>query len=173
MAPKSSLLISLIVTALLWSQKAPPPPVEEVLPKQAPAQPIPFSHKQHTAQGIQCAGCHPIRDPGFQAGYPKESACMGCHASIKKDSPAIRKLADFAKSKQPVPWVKVYKVPDYVWFSHAAHAQDAKIACTECHGPVADRDVLAKERPTNMLSCMQCHAKRNVSNGCDFCHNTQ
>ena len=59
MAPKLLRLIPLIVQALLWAQKAPPPPVEEVLPKQAPTQPIPFSHKQHTAQGIKCADCHP------------------------------------------------------------------------------------------------------------------
>lgn len=136
----------------------------------APAQPIPFSHKVHTAQQIKCADCHPIRDPGFQAGYPKESACMACHATVKTESPAIRKLAEYAKTRQPIPWVKIYKIPDFVWFSHASHAQEAKIACADCHGPVASRDVLAKERPTDMASCMDCHSRRAVSNACDFCH---
>ena len=35
------------------------------------------------------------------------------------------------------------------------------------------RDVLFKEKPTNMFSCMACHSKRGASNGCDVCHNTQ
>jgi hypothetical protein len=164
---------TLLLAAVAFTQKAPPPPVDEVLPKAAPEQPVPFSHKLHISNGLKCADCHPIRDPGFQAGYPKEATCMGCHAAVKKDSPHIQKVAAAFKAKQPLPWVKVYRVPDYVWFSHASHAQDAKISCAECHGPVAERDVLAKEKPTNMHSCMQCHAKRGASNGCDFCHNTQ
>jgi hypothetical protein len=163
----------LAVAGIAFTQKAPPPPVDEVLPKAPPEQPIPFNHKLHFASGLKCAGCHPIREPGFQAGYPRESACMGCHSSIKSTSPHIRKLAAAAEAKQPIPWVKVYSVPDYVWFSHAAHVQDAKIDCAECHGPVAEREVIAKERPTNMHSCMQCHAKHGASNGCDFCHNSQ
>lgn len=165
--------VLLMVTLLLRAQKTAPPDTEEQLPKEAPEQPIPFSHKAHVATGAKCLDCHPIRGEGFQAGLPREAACMGCHTTIKKDSPHIAKLAEFAKTRKPVPWVSVYRVPAYVWFSHASHHTDAKIACETCHGPVAERDVLAKERPTNMYSCMQCHARMGASNGCDFCHNTQ
>jgi hypothetical protein len=136
----------------------------------APQQPIPFSHKTHVALGVKCLDCHPIRQPGFAAGLPKETTCMGCHVSMKTDSPHIQKLAQFNKSKQPVPWVKVYKVPDYVWFSHEVHYKEAKIECVECHGPVATRDVIAKEKPTSMNACMDCHRQRNASNECDVCH---
>jgi hypothetical protein len=133
-------------------------------------QPIPFSHKQHTAVGIKCLDCHTIKKPGFAAGYPSEAICMGCHVSIKKDSPSIQKLAEFNKTKKPVPWTKVYRVPDYVWFSHDLHHREAKIECAECHGPVAQRDVIVKEKPTSMNACMDCHAKHNASNECDVCH---
>ena len=108
-----------------------------------------------------------------RAGLPREAACMGCHATIKKDSPHIAKLAEHARSRKAVPWARIYRVPDYVWFSHASHHTDAKIACETCHGPVAERQALAKEKPTNMYSCMQCHARSGASNGCDFCHSTQ
>ncbi|MFN7925720.1 MAG: cytochrome c3 family protein [Bryobacteraceae bacterium] len=160
------------IAALSLAQKPAPPRVEEKLPKEPPEQPIPFSHKTHVAQSIKCTDCHPIKDPGFAAGFPKEAACMGCHASIKSDSPAIRKLVGFAKAKEAVPWARVYKVPDTVWFSHATHATDAKIECAHCHGPIAEREAVFKEKPTGMYWCMDCHAKRKVSNGCDFCHNS-
>jgi len=154
-------------------QKPAPRVVEEIFPQKPTVQPIPFSHKVHSGLGIKCLDCHPIREPGYQAGYPKETTCMGCHASIKKDSEAIRKLEEFARSRKPVPWVKVYHVPDYVWFSHASHVQDAKIACETCHGAVAASEVIAKEASTSMHSCMQCHAKHGASNACDSCHSSQ
>jgi hypothetical protein len=158
----------------LCAQKPPPPPVEEKLPLPAPEQPLPFSHRIHVGQAaIKCQDCHPIREPGFQAGLPREAACMGCHATVKKDSPAIEKLAALAKAKTAVPWKKIYSVPEYVWFSHEVHVKDAGLDCVTCHGPVAEREVLFKEKPTNMFSCMACHSKRGANNGCDVCHNTQ
>jgi hypothetical protein len=141
--------------------------VEEI---PAPPQPIPFSHKKHVALGVKCLDCHPIRQPGFAAGFPKEATCMGCHLTMKTDSPSIQKLAEFNKAKKPVPWVKVYRVPDYVWFSHEVHHREAKLECAECHGPVAQRDVIAKEKSTSMNACMDCHRQKNASNECDVCH---
>ena len=84
---------------------------------------------------------------------------------------AIQKLAEHAKMGKPIPWVKIYKVPEYVWFSHQAHHKGAGLECETCHGPVAEREVIVKERPTSMQSCMACHAKRGASNDCGFCHN--
>lgn len=141
--------------------------------QEPPAQPIPFSHKTHAGQGIKCTDCHAIREPGFQAGFPREMVCMGCHSTIKKESPAIQKLSGFAKSKTPVPWVRIYSVPEFVWFSHALHVKETKLECEACHGAVATRDVLFKEKPVDMASCQACHAKRGASNGCDTCHATR
>ncbi len=171
---KKILVVAILASfAALWAQRPTPPAVDEKLPLDPPEQPIPFNHKLHVSKGVECKSCHAIKDPGFQAGYPREAVCMGCHAIIKTDSPAIQKLAQHAKSKSAVPWVKVYKVPEYVWFSHASHVTDAGFACATCHGEVAEREVMFKEKPTNMHSCMACHAKHKASNGCDFCHNSQ
>ena len=165
--------ILLLLAVAAFAQKPTPPPADEKLPLPPPAQPLAFSHKTHVAAGLTCSGCHPIRDPGFQAGLPKESVCMGCHATVKPDSPHVRKLSEFARARTPAPWSRIYRVPDYVWFSHASHVKDAKLGCETCHGPVAEREVLFKEKPTNMFSCMSCHNRHKASNACDFCHNTQ
>src|SRR6201987_6223826 len=79
-----------------------------------PEQPIPYSHKQHLALGLTCKDCHLNPEPGNAMGFPPTSKCMTCHQTIKKDSPAVQKLASFDRSKQEVPWVRVYKVPDFV-----------------------------------------------------------
>jgi hypothetical protein len=166
-------LALLLAAVLLLAQQKPYQSKEEKLPGDPVQQPIAYSHKTHIAAGLQCANCHTIPGEGYLATYPKESVCMGCHSTIKKDSPEIQKLAAFAAKKEAVPWVRIYQVPDIVWFSHASHAKDAKIECSTCHGQVAQRDVLFKEVSTSMNSCMSCHAERKVSNGCDFCHATQ
>ena len=148
-------------------------PAALLLSAQALQQPIPFSHRAHTAAGVKCLDCHAIRKPGFAAGLPKEETCMACHSTIKTDSQSVQKLANYFKDKKPVPWVRVYRVPDYVWFSHESHHKVAQIACETCHGPVAERDVLIKEKPTSMASCMECHAARKAPNECNFCHETR
>src|SRR4051794_10923419 len=91
-------------------------------PKPAPEQPVPFSHKTHTtATAMKCVDCHTIRPPGDAAGFPSVNSCMGCHASILPDSPAIQKLASFTAQQKAVPWVRVYKLPRTIYFSHAVH----------------------------------------------------
>src|SRR5439155_27285961 len=63
-----------------------------------PQQPIPFSHKMHAGNlQLQCKGCHPNPDPGEMMRIAPPSTCMACHSAIKTDSPAVQKLAAFAK----------------------------------------------------------------------------
>ena len=135
-----------------------------------PEQPIPYSHKLHVGKlSLKCADCHQTDEDGFLMQYPATERCMACHQAIKNDSPHIQKIARFAESGEAVPWVQIYRVPDYVWFAHASHTE-AGIECGTCHGPVAERDALYKEKSTSMASCMQCHAAHGASNACDFCH---
>ena len=135
----------------------------------AAEQPIPYSHKRHVALGLECSGCHTMPGKGEAATFPAESMCMRCHTAVKKDSAAIQKLAEFAKKKEPVPWVRVYKLPNYVWFSHKIHAKAA--VCGKCHGDVAAREAMVKEKPIDMNSCMSCHDEHKASNECNLCHN--
>jgi hypothetical protein len=135
----------------------------------AAAQPIPYSHKTHLALGLQCKQCHTSPDPGEMMGYPQTKTCMGCHTTIKTDSPAIQKLTSYAKEQKPVPWVRVYQIPSYVFFSHRTHLQEGA-NCQQCHGPVAERDVIVKETDISMGACMDCHRKNKASIDCTYCH---
>jgi hypothetical protein len=136
----------------------------------APEQPIPYSHKKHVAMGLQCRGCHVNPDAGKLMTYPPTSTCMGCHTAVATDRPAIKTLASFASSGKPIPWVRVYQVPDYAFWRHGTHLE-AEVTCVECHGPVAERDVISKEtNVTTMLGCRTCHDKRQIFTGCEDCH---
>jgi len=140
--------------------------------KAPPAQPIPFNHKAHTAAGLTCLGCHTIAAPGDLAGFPGAAFCMGCHDTVKKDSPTIQTLKAFASERKPIPWVRVYKLPGFVYFSHQVHHKQARVECAVCHGPVADRTILAQEKSTSMADCMKCHDQYKAPNGCDLCHDS-
>ncbi len=153
----SKVLVFLVSAAILSAQTA-------------PVQPLPFSHKTHIAQSLACKDCHEIRDPGDRAGFPAISKCMACHTTVAKDRPAIVKLAEFAKKQEPIPWKQVYRVPDYVAFSHKAHVDKARVACDTCHGPVQEREEIRKEKSISMAACMDCHKQRGASVACDFCH---
>ncbi len=138
-------------------------------PAKAPEQPIPYSHKKHLAMGLKCKMCHTNPDPGEAMGFPQVATCMGCHRSVKTDSPHIRKLAKHAAEKTGPAWVRVYRIPTYVFFSHRAHTE-AGAKCETCHGPVATRDVLWKETDISMGGCMDCHRRNKASVDCAYCH---
>jgi hypothetical protein len=138
-----------------------------------PQQPIPFSHKAHAGDlKLPCKMCHPNPDRGEAMRIAATSVCMQCHAAIKADSPAIQKLATFDKSGRGVPWVRVYQVPGYVFFSHRSHL-NARNTCDDCHGPVAEREQIEKERNISMGACMECHRLKKASIDCTFCHEQQ
>ena len=136
-------------------------------------QPLPFSHKTHSATAkLACADCHPTPVKfGQTMGYPAASKCMACHILIAREKPAIEKLAALAKSAEPVPWVRVYKLPDFVFFDHRFHLLN-EATCADCHGAVAERDVITNEpNATKMTFCQSCHVKMKANNGCAACHN--
>jgi hypothetical protein len=134
-----------------------------------PGQPIPYNHKQHSALGLKCRECHTMADPGEMMGLPEASKCLTCHRSIKQDSPAIQKLAVFARENRSVPWVRIYEIPSFVRFSHRAHLSVAG-TCDICHGPVAQRETLVRETDISMSGCMNCHRANKASLSCTYCH---
>ena len=42
--------------------------------------------------------------------FPPEKICMSCHASVKKESPEIQKVSEFAAKRKPVPQVRIYQL---------------------------------------------------------------
>lgn len=142
---------------------------EEKLPAPAPPQPIQFNHEQHVEVGMECRDCHADVDSKDQAGLPTVAFCMQCHETEKTDSPEVKKLAELQARGEQIRWVRVYKVPAYVFFSHSAHIK-ARQKCDTCHGPVQERQVIAQEVSTKMTACIQCHRAKKASTDCSFCH---
>ena len=139
-------------------------------PHPAPEQPLPYSHKQHLALGLQCEECHGNPDRGRDMSIPQADKCMQCHVSIAKDTPAIRKLTEYAKAKQPIPWVRVYKVLTGIEWSHKPHLE-AGVKCEVCHGPVAQMAAMSEVTSvTTMYGCLHCHEQNHAKSACDTCH---
>jgi hypothetical protein len=156
-------------------QAQPPAPATSAVranlaPHPAPEQPLPYSHKTHVGMGLPCQLCHTHPAPGKQMTFPATATCMNCHATMVTDRPAIKKLAEYAHSKQPIPWVRVYQVLPGVTWTHRKHVE-AGVQCETCHGAVGDLDAMSETTAvTGMASCVSCHQARSVSAACTVCH---
>lgn len=166
----ASCRIAAALALVAFSLAAQQPPHSKPFVPGAPVrQPLPYSHQQHLALGLKCAQCHKNADPGETMGLPATAVCMGCHQSVAKDKPAIQSLAKFHEEKRPVPWERVYQIPSYVFFSHREHLK-AGATCETCHGKVAERPALFREKDISMGACMECHRLEKAPNDCQLCH---
>jgi cytochrome c7-like protein/class III cytochrome C family protein len=135
-----------------------------------PVQPLPYSHKKHLSFGLECKNCHTNPEPGKLMTFPATGKCMECHITIAKEKPSILKLAEYSKSKQPIPWVRVYTVLPGVAWNHRAHL-GAGVNCETCHGQVAQMDAMSEVTSvTTMYSCLSCHEMSHAKTACDTCH---
>lgn len=123
-----------------------------------PPQPIQFPHNLHVGLGIQCLYCHPGALRGQSPGLPTETKCFGCHQQITRRSPELDKLFTYVQNNQPIPWVPVAIVPDFVYFSHRPHIA-AGLNCEDCHGEIS-RMTVAQPQKMNMGWCLSCHRTR-------------
>ena len=155
------------------SQDVSPAPAQSsagLAPVSGPAQPIPFSHKAHAGTlQLPCEFCHTIAKSGETVAIPQAQMCMQCHQTMDSSDPGVQKLAAYAKSESPIPWIRVYQLPSFVTFSHKTHLDHGN-TCQECHGPVAERYRLYKETDISMGGCVNCHRVKKASIGCDTCH---
>ena len=162
----------------------------------APRQPILFSHLIHAGSfGIECQFCHADARRSEYAGLPSVERCMGCHKIIgAQDNPEIAKIHDYSRRGLPIPWVRVFKVPEFTHFPHKPHIR-AEVACQTCHGPIDRMRVVgahtgprlvndlailvglrAAPPPLSMGWCVDCHRRQNATRGtrapldCVACH---
>lgn len=138
----------------------------------APDQPINFSHRVHAGDNeIPCQYCHVYAARSINAGVPSVNKCMNCHRFVAKDRPEILKVASFWEDKEPIPWVKVHDLADFVYFPHKRHVQ-AGVACQHCHGPVETMDKIERVSSLQMPWCVECHRENEVAHGTDCwtCH---
>lgn len=153
-----------------------------------PVQPIHYSHKIHAgANQIECKYCHSSARVSKHSGIPSLNVCMNCHQNIAeyngeedlengytKDfyTKEIKKLyaavgwdetnQAYTGETQPVKWVRIHNLPDFVYFNHAQHVEVGEIACQKCHGPVEEMEIMYQFSPLTMGWCINCHRETNV-----------
>jgi mono/diheme cytochrome c family protein len=153
-----------------------------------PIQPIHYSHKIHAgANQIECQYCHSSASKSKHSGIPSLNVCMNCHENIAdyngeedlekgytKDfyTNEIKKLykavgwdeetQSYTGDTEPVKWVRIHNLPDFVYFNHSQHVSVAGIDCQKCHGPVEEMEILYQYSPLTMGWCINCHRDSNI-----------
>ena len=123
----------------------------------SPAQPVAFPHPLHVQKlGMNCVYCHFAANKSPDPGMPAVSTCMGCHTVVATQKPEIKRLVAYWNKKQPVPWVRIHKVPEYVHFPHMRHV-NAGVTCQTCHGQVQKMNQVYQYSSLNMGWCVDCH----------------
>ncbi|MGH7461876.1 MAG: cytochrome c3 family protein [Longimicrobiales bacterium] len=141
-----------------------------------PDQPIAFPHDLHAGTNrIPCMYCHTSADRSVDAGIPSLQVCAGCHLGpggvpiVRADRPGVQQLAAYWREQRPIPWVRIYDLPDHVHFPHLRHVK-AGVQCQECHGPVETMREVRREASLQMGWCLNCHKARNARIDCSVCH---
>ncbi len=180
------LLVALVVTAVLMTN-----------PRQgyAPQQPIYFQHKKmaakpdwrpdangkqinHGGYDIPCRYCHTMPYEGRHSTLPSTDICMNCHSVVGQDKEWVLVLKGFYERSEPIPWVKVHDLPDFVYYDHSAHLNakdergEPKLDCVNCHLDVENHEVVAVQTNFNMSWCLDCHNEPDKAApiDCIVCH---
>ncbi len=94
---------------------------------------------------------------------------MECHKAVAADKEEVKKLTQYWENQKPIPWEKVYSVPEHVYFSHKRHIK-AGVDCSSCHGELAAQARVRKVTTLKMGFCIDCHKARDASRDCYTCH---
>ena len=140
-------------------------------PETRPRQPLAFSHKVHAGDhAIACQYCHGGVRRGAAAGIPSVRLCMGCHQLVAATRPDIIRLREMAQAGEPVRWMRVNVVGDFVYFNHYPHVAQG-VECRTCHGEIQTMaEVWPAVNLADMAFCVQCHRENAASVDCYTCH---
>lgn len=138
---------------------------------------------------IPCLYCHTMPYKGRHSTVPSTAVCMNCHGTVGLDKEWVLKMKEYWDRGEPIAWVKVHDLPDFVYYDHSAHlnardeqgrpkipVQDAGgrviNACEACHGKVEESEIVRVQNRFNMGWCLECHRKPEMaaSTDCVACH---
>jgi hypothetical protein len=134
----------------------------------SPTQPVPFSHKLHVGTlKMDCRYCHNTVDRAAHAAIPPTKTCINCHSAANPDgtvslssvhtkSEKLLPVRQSQASGDPIPWVRVHDLPDFVYFDHSAHVTRG-VSCVSCHGRVDRMEQVYQDKPLSMSWCLECH----------------
>jgi hypothetical protein len=89
------------------------------------------------------------------------------------------RVRDPARTPEPIRWIKVHNLADYVYFDHRPHVS-AGLGCQRCHGAIETMERVHQVETLNMGWCVNCHRRINetgiggramaASIDCTTCH---
>lgn len=124
---------------------------------EARVQPVPFSHQHHVGGlGVDCRYCHTSVDVSSFANIPPTKTCMNCHSQIWNTSPTLEPVRASFRTGKLIEWVRVYDLPDYVYFNHSIHVNKG-VGCETCHGRVDQMPLTWQANSMQMEWCLNCH----------------
>ncbi len=125
-------------------------------------QPVQFSHRHHVKDdGIDCRYCHTSVETSAFAGIPPTKTCMNCHSQIWSQAPILEPVRASFREDQPLQWVRVHDLPDFVYFNHSIHVKKG-VGCETCHGRIDEMPLTLQQNTLHMDCCLNCH--RNPEN---------
>lgn len=68
----------------------------------------------------------------------------------------------YTGESEPVKWVRIHNLPDFVYFNHSQHVEVGGVECQTCHGPVEEMEIMSQFSPLTMGWCINCHRETNV-----------
>ncbi|MFO0985120.1 MAG: cytochrome c3 family protein [Planctomycetota bacterium] len=138
-----------------------------------------------------CMNCHRVVTAAWDLVLAEEAAAKAAgRAPATLFSPELKKLyralalddhlkPDPSLAPQPIEWVRVHHLPDFVYFDHRPHVARG-LACETCHGPVQSMERVRQESDLSMGWCVNCHrsypalpsapSAEHVSTDCSSCH---
>ena len=120
-------------------------------------QPVPFRHDLHSGSlEIDCRYCHSTVERAADAGMPSAQTCMSCHSQVWVGASVLDPVRASYSLGQPIAWTSVHRLPDHVYFHHAAHVTKG-VACETCHGRVDQMPKTVKTQTMSMGWCLDCH----------------
>ena len=133
-----------------------------------PVQPVPFSHALHAGTlKMDCKYCHNSVDKSAHSSVPATQTCINCHSpmtpagaptysAVHSASPKLAAVRDSWRTGESIDWVRIHRLPDYVYFNHAAHVNRG-VSCVTCHGRVDKMEVVYQSKEQSMAWCIDCH----------------
>ncbi len=137
-----------------------------------------------------CMNCHKfVTAPMVEVRAEEKLAELEGRQARRIVSPELRKLYDAVgldedlepdpgKTPRPIEWVRVHRVPDFVYFDHRPHVH-ADVDCRRCHGSVETMERIRQVETLSMGWCVNCHRHENqnesgklvdASTDCAACH---
>lgn len=136
-------------------------------------QPVAFNHLKHTRDlQLGCEFCHPYVTSGAHAGLPGAQLCGACHQIPQGKSVEASRLTSLLSAGASLRFNKLFRLPRHVTFTHRRHVGIAELACSRCHGAIADTDrpPLRALVRVDMKFCLSCHRSSGQSLDCVACH---